>query len=157
VVGQNLAFTTLVEGSLPLSFQWFKDGTALAGKTQQDLTVGTANFGDVGSYQVMAYNPAWTKLSSTAVVRVSPVPKYVNATKRLALHLRFDGNLQDSSGRNNNGTAEGSPGFLTGMIGSGALHYSTGASGPTVTNANYVSLGTPADLQFGASDFSVAF
>jgi hypothetical protein len=162
VAGQDLSFTTLVEGTLPLSYQWFKNGAALAGQTKNNLDLGPAVFANAGSYQLRASNPAGTNFSSTAVVTVAPVPTYVNATNGLVLHLKFDGNLQDSSGRNNNGTAQGSPSFIQGVIGTGALHYSTktdtGASSGNVTNANYVSLGTPADLQFGATtDFSVAF
>ncbi len=34
---------------------------------------------------------------------------------------KFDGNLKDSSGLNNHGIAGGSPGFVPGHIGSGAL------------------------------------
>jgi hypothetical protein len=158
VIGQDLAFTTLVEGSAPLSLQWFKDGSLLAGQTKQNLTIGPAAYTDAGSYQLRASNSAGTNLSSTAVVTVSPVPTYVNATNGLVLHLRFDGNYQDSSGHGNNGTAVGSPSFVTGTIGSEALHYSTTTSGGSVSTADYVTLGKPADLNFGAStDFSVAF
>jgi hypothetical protein len=79
----------------------------------------------------------------------------------LVLHLKFNGDYSDSSGRGNNGTAVGAPTFVAGQIGQ-ALHYSTrtdtGGSGGTVTNANYVNLGRPSDLLFGATNsFSVAF
>lgn len=158
VVGQTLGFTTLVEGTQPITYQWFKDGAALAGQTKKDLTVGPAAFTDAGSYQLVAYNPAGSNSSTAALVTVSPVPTYANATNGLVLHLRFDGNLQDSSGRGNNGTAQGSPSFVTGAVGSGALHYETKTVGGNVTSADYVTLGSPADLQFGtATDFSVAF
>jgi hypothetical protein len=84
---------------------------------------------------------------------------YANVTNGLALHLRFDGDTADSSGRSNNGTPVGSPAFVTGLIGSQALQYITetdGAAEPVVTNASYVDLGTPADLQFGsATSFTI--
>jgi len=162
VVGQPLAFTTLAEGTLPIHYQWLKDGSPLTGQTNLSLTISSVFYTDAGSYQLMAVNPAGTNFSATAIVTVSPEPTYVNATNGLVLHLRFDGNLQDSSGRGNNGTPQGSPTFVTGMIGSGALHYSTktdtGVSGGTVTNASYVSLGTPPDLKFSSNvNFSVSY
>jgi hypothetical protein len=58
------------------------------------------------------------------------------------------------------------PSFVTGRIGSGAVHYEnwtdTGLpaniSNPHVTSNSYVTLGNPADLQFGTSaNFSVAY
>ena len=82
------------------------------------------------------------------------------------LHLKFDGNYLDSSGRNNDGTPQGSlpgPTFVPGKIGNNAVHVESEAdltdpANPVCTNANYVTLGIPADLQFGADiDFSVAY
>ncbi len=162
VLGQSLSLASLVEGSLPLSYQWLKDGTPLAGQTNLSFSISTTAYSDAGSYQLQAVNPAGTNLSTTALVTVLHIPTYVNATNGLVLHLTFDGNYQDSSGRGNNGTPEGSPSIVQGMIGSGALHYSTetdtGVSGGTVTNASYVLLGTPADLRFSSNvNFSVAF
>ncbi|MEI9962749.1 MAG: hypothetical protein WDM76_17025 [Limisphaerales bacterium] len=71
----------------------------------------------------------------------------------LVAYLPFDNDYKDYSGRSHNGTPVGSPAFATGRVG-GALHFS-------VTNDlsvnNYVTLGYPADLQFGTNDFSVGF
>src|SRR5262245_7416805 len=50
-------------------------------------------------------------------------------TDGLVLHLKFDGNLSDSSGRGNNGTAVGVPGFVAGKIGSGALTFTSKKDG----------------------------
>jgi hypothetical protein len=72
--------------------------------------------------------------------------------------LKFDGNYTDASGRGNNGTPVGAPKFIQGQIGQ-ALRYSTATDGNgVVTNASYVTLGTPNDLLFGSNtSFSVAF
>jgi hypothetical protein len=104
----------------------------------------------------------------SATLTVIAAPGYANVTNGLVLHLRFDGDTADSSGRGNNGTPSSptAPAFVSGIIGSQALQYitetTTGGSGGTVTNASYVTLGAvasgpPADLRFGASSsFSVS-
>jgi hypothetical protein len=76
-------------------------------------------------------------------------------TDGLVLHLKFDGNLSDSSGRGNNGTAVGVPGFVAGKIGSSALTFTSKKDG---SSFNYVTLGTPADLNFSSNvNFTVSF
>jgi hypothetical protein len=82
----------------------------------------------------------------------------------LVLHLPFDNNLTDATGRGNNGTAihltagssnVSSATFVSGVLGSG-LHYAS--SFGATTNTDYVTLGVRPDLQFGSSvNFSVAY
>jgi hypothetical protein len=64
--------------------------------------------------------------------------------------MAFEGNAADSSGRGNHGTLTGSTSTYTAGKGGGQA---------VVVNASqYVTLGAPADLQFGAStDFTVGF
>jgi hypothetical protein len=67
----------------------------------------------------------------------------------LVVHLQFDDNYNDASGAGNNGQAVGAPTFVTGAVGS-AVNIPSGS--------DYVSLGAPADLDFGVdTDFSVSF
>lgn len=74
-------------------------------------------------------------------------------TDELVAHLTFDSILTDSTGRGNHGSAVGSPGFVTGLIGSGALSFSNASSGASF---NYVTLGLRPDLSFGATnDFTI--
>jgi hypothetical protein len=76
-------------------------------------------------------------------------------TNNLIVHLPFDNNHQDVSGNGIHGTAVGTPGFGAGKIGSNALTFSSLADG---TSFNYVTLGAPPQLNFGAADdFTVAF
>ena len=92
-----------------------------------------------------------------ATLTVLPQPLFANLTNSMVAHLKFDGNYSDSSGRGNNGTKHGSTSFITGKIGSGAVHYFTDSAS---SSFNYVSLPYPGDnsLQFGSGqDFSVAF
>jgi hypothetical protein len=83
----------------------------------------------------------------------------VPVTNNLVVHLKFDGNYTDSSGRGNNGTPVGSPTIAAGKIGS-AMQYTDADSGASL---NYVTLdnpvGThPADLRMGTNtSFSVSF
>lgn len=73
---------------------------------------------------------------------------------QLVAYLPFEDSLADASGKGNGGTAKGSIGFENGAVGK-ALHYSSNKDG---SSFNYVSLGTPADLNFGTSQsFSVSF
>jgi hypothetical protein len=76
-------------------------------------------------------------------------------TDSLMVHLPFDGDFQDRSGRGNHGQAIGTPGFTAGRVGTQALSYSSRKEG---TSFNYVTLGSMPDLQFGADlDYSVSF
>ena len=76
-------------------------------------------------------------------------------TDQLVVHLPFDSNLQDASGKGHHGTAVGTPGFGSGQVGSGAVKLSFKKDG---SSFNFVTLGTPSDLNFGiGTDFSVSF
>jgi len=67
------------------------------------------------------------------------------------VHLPFDGNYNDVSGNTNDGVPGGTPTFIPGRIGSGAIHLNTA---PPVFN--YVSVPTLTSYSY-AGDFSVAF
>lgn len=158
MVGSSYTLEAKVTGSTPLTFQWKKNGQDVPGAIRSSLTFPSAAETDTGSYQLFVTQGASTISSVAATLTVKPVPAYINLSPDLVAHLKFDGNYTDSSGRNNHGTAQGSPEIVTGKIGSGAVHYSTVVEGEAVTAANYVSLGSPADLQFGGStSFSIAF
>jgi len=76
-------------------------------------------------------------------------------TTDLAVHLKFDGNLTDSSGKNRNGTAVGKPELTTGSIGSGAVRVKSVRAD---SNYNFVTLGSNGALNFGETkDFTVAY
>ena len=93
---------------------------------------------------------------TSVVARVKVViADIADITNELVAHLTFEGTYNDSA-RDNNGTAIGSPGYTeTGKCGGGGLHFSTKKDG---SEFNFVTLGTPADFDFGAvTDFSVSF
>ena len=68
-------------------------------------------------------------------------------TNALLVHLTFDGNYNDTSGNSLNGTAQGAPTFVPGKIGQ-AVSVTTLKDSSEI---DYVSLGYPAQLQFGTS------
>jgi hypothetical protein len=81
--------------------------------------------------------------------------QYANVTNNLVLHLPFDGDAADTSGRGNNATPVGSPTFVTAAVGNQAFHFDTAG-----ITRNYATLGAtiPPDLQFGSSvNFSVSY
>jgi len=79
---------------------------------------------------------------------VAPLDKAVS--DNLVVYLPFENSLGDSSGHGNNGAAVGDISFAAGKVGANAMHI--GAT------AGYVTLGTPADLNFGVdTDFTIAF
>jgi Concanavalin A-like lectin/glucanases superfamily/Immunoglobulin I-set domain len=155
LVGQNVALSATVGGSPSLSYQWKKDGANVPGGTGLTLNISNAQYSDNGNYTLTAANGLGSVTSTAVKLSVLPSPQFANVTNGLVLHLGFDGNYQDTSGHNNNGSAAGTPTFVTGKVGGQALHYSTDAG---TASYNYVSLGAPADLQFGPDlNFSVAY
>ncbi len=127
-----------------LKYQWKFNGTAIAGATGATLTLPNLQAANAGEYSVTITNDGGEAQSSPANLRVFSGA----VTQDLVVHLKFDDNLNDASGKGNNGTAVGAPGFTPGKIGQ-AVQIPSGG--------DYVSLGAPADLNFGTdTDFSVA-
>jgi len=83
-------------------------------------------------------------------------PTFANLTNELVLHLRFDGDYLDSSGRANHAAPVNSPSFVGGRLGQ-AFHFNTDFNNSII---NYATLGSfaPPDLVFGTSqNFSVSY
>ena len=148
LVSHDVQFTVVADGDAPLAYQWQFNGGSLAGATNATLTLTNLQVTQAGSYAVLITN-RWGSLMSAPALLTVVLP----ISQDLVVHLTFDRDLADSSGRGNDGTAVGAPNIIPGFIGSGSLNvYSIGASN------NYISLGTPTDLCFAAhTDFSVAF
>jgi len=154
LVGQSASFTVGASGAAPMTYQWKHAGANIPGATSATLNLASVYYTDAGSYSCGVTNIIGGTLSQAASLTVSPFPQFANLTNELVLHLKFDGDVQDSSGRANHGTIVGATSYTSGKLGS-ALHYNT-----DVDNAiyNYVTLGTPTDFQFSTStDFSVAY
>jgi hypothetical protein len=156
LLGSVATFAVGAMAALPLSYQWTFNGTNRAGATNATLTISNVSAADAGVYAVLVSNIAGT-VSSTGAVLTVPSPAALDLSSGLVLHLKFDGDYLDYSGRGNNATNMGATGFVAGKIGSHALRYESGL-GPQGRFHNYVTLGLRPDLQFGSNvDFSVAY
>ena len=165
--GKSFSFSTAAQGTTPIFLQWYKDGAPIKDATNLTYAITNTAFSDAGTYTLWATNSGGTNSMSATVTVYSPFA-YANVTNNLVLHLQFEGDTTDSSGRGNNGTPSTAapPVFVPGIIGAQALKYETttvnGQSGSNVVTASYVSFGSagsgpPADLRFGAStSFSVS-
>jgi autotransporter-associated beta strand protein len=141
-----------------LSYQWFKaPSTLLSGKTDATLTLSPLQLSDGGNYYVQVSNPVGTSNSPASTLTVLPIPSdasQLNITNGLVLHLPFDSDYADISGRGNDGTNAGAS-LIAGRVGAQALHYETAIT-PGVTN--YVTLGVRPDLKFSSNvDFTVSY
>jgi len=154
--GQSVTLSVQVGGPPPIALQWQENGVSLPGQTNNTLTVSNITYGAAKDvYSVLATNIYSSTLSSNATITVYAPPTWINISNGLVLHLTFDTDYSDSSGRNNNGTAVGSPTLVAGKIGTSAVQVSTDTAN---TLYNYVTLGTPSDLLFGATtDFTVSY
>ena len=74
-VGATLILTVVASGSDPISYQWYKDGTAITGATSSVFTLGDIQLGGAGSYYAIVTNPYGSATSASAVIVVtSPTP-----------------------------------------------------------------------------------
>jgi hypothetical protein len=150
-LGGTARFKVLARGVAPLSYQWRKDGADLSGQTGATLTLSRVKSADVGKYSVrIAAGNQLATLSGEAELTLIE-----DIRKDLVAHLTFDSDFKDSSGRGNHGAPEGNPTLVEGKIGGKALRFITRADGSEI---NYVTLGKPADLDFGYdADYSFSF
>jgi hypothetical protein len=151
--GSTLTFTAAAEGSIPLSFQWTRNNSPIAGATNRTLTLTNVDYSDAAQYRLTITNAAGATNSTAVALLVYPPASFCNFTNQLVLHLDFDGDFNDSSGRGHNGTPVGAPFFVSGIL-SGAIHVSTD---PSLGTSNYVTLGALTDLKFGSNtDFTIS-
>jgi outer membrane protein assembly factor BamB len=74
-VAQSATFSVVATGTAPLSYQWSKDGTAIAGATAASYTTPAAIAADNGStFSVLVSNTAGNATSSSATLEVTAAP-----------------------------------------------------------------------------------
>ncbi len=126
VAGTTPSLSATIVGSVPISYQWEKDGVSIPGATSATLSLTNVYFTDNGSYVLWATNAAGFTNTAAATLAVLPPPSFANVTNGLVLHLNFEGDsLADSSGQGNDAYADGSPSFVPGQIGTNALYVNT--------------------------------
>ena len=72
--GQPVALTVVSTGTVPLSYQWKKDGVNFPGAFSATFTINSAQSTDSGSYTVVVSNSAGSVTSSAAVLTVNTPP-----------------------------------------------------------------------------------
>ena len=69
-VGSRLALSATVQAGNTLTYQWFKNGTAIAGATTSRLLIPSITFDDAGSYSVVASDGNGYAVSAPATIGV---------------------------------------------------------------------------------------
>ena len=86
-VGLGASFNVVATGTAPLSYQWRKDGVAIAGATSAALILSNLTLGDAGIYSVIVSNnvSSVTSLNATLTVVVPSLPPAITSQPRSVL------------------------------------------------------------------------
>ena len=84
-VGDALALSASCRGSQIISYQWFNNGTAVAGATSAGLSFVSAALTNAGNYTLVASNFAGAGTSSVAVVKVVCPPFFLTQPAAVAV------------------------------------------------------------------------
>ena len=77
VAGTTASFIVVATGSMPLTYQWKKNGTNVVGATSTNFTIANARINDAATYSVAITNAYGSILSSNAVLVVNPLLYFV--------------------------------------------------------------------------------
>jgi hypothetical protein len=148
--GGAVNLSVAANGQAPFTYQWQLNSNNIAGATSATYSIPSGAVANSGDYRVVITNPSGTATSRNATVLVSASA----ITEDLVVHLALDGNPDDSSGRGNNGSLVGNPGFEAGKIGQ-AIRVNVAKDSSAF---DYLTLGYPDDLKFLDNvDFSISF
>lgn len=75
VAGASVSFEVTASGTGPLSYQWFKDGSAVSGANSSTLSLANVQLANAGSYSVAVTGAGGTVTSSAASLTVSAAPE----------------------------------------------------------------------------------
>jgi hypothetical protein len=73
-VGQSVTFSVAASGSGPLGYQWYLNGSPIAGANTTTLVLPSVRATDAGTYTAGVRNAAGEVLSNPAVLTVNPAP-----------------------------------------------------------------------------------
>lgn len=122
VAGQPASFSVTASGTAPLSYQWRKDGNAIAAATSSSFSITSAQVTDAGAYSVVVSNSSGTATSADATLAVNAPPTI--GTQPIAAQSIPAG-----------GTAT----FSVAATGNGTLSYQWTKGGVNLTNGGSVS------------------
>src|SRR4029078_10140717 len=72
--GQDVSFFVLADGTFPFTYQWFKDGTPIAGATEPTLALADVEVSAAGDYTVQVSNAAGSVTSGPATLIIVANP-----------------------------------------------------------------------------------
>ena len=72
--GVSTTLSVVADGTGPLTYQWLKDGSTIAGATSSTLSITNPSREEAGSYSVQVTNLAGTITSPAATLTVNPTP-----------------------------------------------------------------------------------
>jgi hypothetical protein len=72
-LGASATLSVLASGTAPLSFQWYRNGTLIAGASASFYAIDAVGNSDAGSYLVVVANSAGSVTSAAATLTVTPV------------------------------------------------------------------------------------
>ncbi|HWA29281.1 MAG TPA: immunoglobulin domain-containing protein [Lacunisphaera sp.] len=73
-LGANYTLSVTANGTLPFTYQWYKDGSLIPGATAISYDINNAQAGAAGTYNVTVTNPYGTTTSDDAIISGVPVP-----------------------------------------------------------------------------------
>ena len=85
VAGTNVAFTVTAGGSAPLTYQWLKNGTAIAGATSATLALANVSATNAANYSVTVTNTVGSATSSNASLTVLGPPAITSQPANLTV------------------------------------------------------------------------
>ena len=73
LMGGTATFSVAVNPSPMLTYQWFKDGDAITGATEQVSTINNIQGFDIGEYTVTVANSPGSTTSNAAILSIAPL------------------------------------------------------------------------------------
>lgn len=152
--GQTATFSVVASGTAPLSYQWHKNGTAIAGATAASYTTPAATAADNGaSFFVRVSNSAGSVNSNTATLTVTPACSYsISPTSASYAAAASSGSVSVTAGAGCTWTAASNATWIT--VSAGA----SGAGNGTVAysvNANTATTSRTGTLTIAGTTFTV--
>jgi autotransporter-associated beta strand protein/YVTN family beta-propeller protein len=129
--GTLVSFTAAAAGTRPLSYQWQKNGSIIAGGTTNSYNIASVQTNDAGAYRLVVTNAYGSVTSAVATLTVAPLGPVTNG---LVVYLNFDNNFNAQGGTTNSATiytggATHGPRYQPGVIGQAASFANTATSG----------------------------
>jgi hypothetical protein len=88
--GAKATLSLTATGTPPFTYQWLRNGSAIAGATQSTLTFDRARPSDAGQYSVTVTNSAGSITSSAGELKVNPVSRISNLSILTSLSSASD-------------------------------------------------------------------